>query len=186
MTDDEKVDDMLNQMGHVWKTKSSYMSWLRGSIRRSLWSKNPVKLEFIKKNRIKIPNPNPKGRVVEVWGGVCALTGITFPISEMEVDHKVGNFSLRSIGDLESFIKSIAVVTMDDLQLVSKDAHKIKTHAEKNGVSFEEAKADKEAKRLVDNKLDIQFLKDHNVEQASTQAKRRKQIYEILINGGGE
>jgi hypothetical protein len=59
---------------HIWSSESAYMSWLRGGLRRYLWSKNPVKLEFIKQNRIKIPNPNPKGKVKEVWGGVCAFT----------------------------------------------------------------------------------------------------------------
>ena len=65
MTND-KLEKMLAEMSHVWKTESAYYTWLRGSIRRAMWSKNPVKLEFIKRNRIKIPNPNPKGRVKEV------------------------------------------------------------------------------------------------------------------------
>ena len=86
---------------HIWATESAYMSWLRGGIRRYLWSKNPVKLEFIKQNRVKIPNPNPRGKVKEVWGGVCALTGKTYPIGDMEVDHKEGNHSLKTLDDLE-------------------------------------------------------------------------------------
>ena len=183
MTND-KLEKMLSEMSHVWKTESAYMSWLRGGIRRYLWSKNPVKLEFIKQNRIKIPNPNPKGKVKEVWGGVCALTGNIFPIGDMEVDHISGNHSLKTIDDLVPFVKGIVMVTLEDLQLVSKEAHKIKSYAEKQGISFEEAKAEKTAIELIKKGVDKQFLIDHNVKAeniGSTQLKRRKQIVELLL-----
>ena len=119
MIDDKKLWEIYP---NIWATESAYMSWLRGGIRRYLWAKNPVKLEFIKQNRVKIPNPNPKGKVKEVWGGVCALTGNIFPIGDMEVDHKEGNHSLKTLDDLVPFVKGIVMITLDDLQLVSKEA----------------------------------------------------------------
>ena len=175
MTND-KLEKMLAEMSHVWKTESAYYTWLRGSIRRAMWSKNPVKLEFIKRNRIKIPNPNPKGRVKEVWGAVCALTGDIYPINEMEVDHKVGNHSLTTLDDLVGFIKAIAMVTLDDLQFVSKEAHKIKTFSERYGVDFDTARAEKEAKQLVDKKLEKEYLQEHQLPVSSTQSARRATI----------
>ena len=181
MIEDKKLWEIYP---HIWATESAYMSWLRGGIRRYLWSKNPVKLEFIKQNRVKIPNPNPKGKVKEVWGGVCALTGKTYPIGDMEVDHKEGNHSLKTLDDLVPFVKGIVMITLDDLQLVSKEAHKIKSYAEKQGISFEEAKIEKTAIELIKKGVDKQFLIDHNVKAeniGSTQAVRRKQIVEILL-----
>lgn len=175
MTND-KLEKMLSEMSHVWKTESSYYTWLRGSIRRAMWSKNPVKLEFIKQNRIKIPNPNPKGKVKEVWGGVCALTGNIYPIGDMEVDHKQGNHSLKTLDDLVPFIKGIVMITLDDLQLVSKEAHKIKSYAEKQGISFEEAKIEKEVIELIKQKKDKDYLQEHNLVVESTQAVRRATI----------
>ena len=71
---DEKLRKMLSEMSHVWKTESAFMSWLRGGIRR-MWSKHPVRIEFMKQNRIRIPNPNKNGKAKEVWGGVCAGQG---------------------------------------------------------------------------------------------------------------
>jgi hypothetical protein len=62
--------------------------------------------------------------------------------------------------------------------------HSIKTYSERYNVTFEESGAEKEAKRLVDKKLDKQFLIDHNVKAeniGSTQVVRRKQIVEILL-----
>ena len=180
----EKLEQILEQHSDVWKTKSAFMSWMRGGIRRSLWNRHPVKLEFIKQNRIKIPNPNPKGKKPTVWGGCCEICNNLFISSEMQVDHiRESGSSLKTMDDIQKFIEDMVVVTVDDLRWVCKGCHSIVSMAQKNGVSFEEAKADKEAKRLVDNKLDINFLQEHNVEQASTQAKRRKQIYEILVRG---
>ena len=169
---------------HIWKTESAYMSWIRGGIRRSLWNRHPVKLEFIKLNRVKIPNPNPKGKVAEVWGGVCSLTGETHVIANLEVDHLTGNHSLQTLKDIEPFVKGIVDITLEDLQFVSKEAHKIKSYAEKQGISFEEAKAEKTAIELIKKGVDKQFLIDHNVKAeniGSTQLKRRKQIVELLL-----
>ena len=55
------------------------------------------------------------------------------------------------------------MITLEDLQLVSKEAHKIKPYAEKQGISFEEAKAEKTAIDLIKKGVDKQFLIDHNV-----------------------
>lgn len=169
---------------HIWKTESAYMSWIRGGIRRSLWNRHPVKLEFIKLNRVKIPNPNPKGKIDKVWGGVCALTGETHVIANLEVDHQKGNHSLQTLKDIEQFISGIVNITLEDLQFVSKEAHKIKSYAEKQCISFEEAKAEKTAIELIKKGVDKQFLIDHNVKAeniGSTQAVRRKQIVKILL-----
>lgn len=128
---------------HIWKTESAFMSWLRGGIRGGLWNKHPVKLDFIKSNRVQIPNPNPKGKKATVWGATCALTGNIVPISEIQVDHVVGGHSLKDISDIQAFIEAIVLVTEEDLQLVSKEAHAVKSYAEKQGITFEEALLEK-------------------------------------------
>lgn len=163
---------------HIWKTEAAFMSWIRGGIRRSLWNRHPVKLEFIKQNRIKIKNPNPKGKVDKVWGGVCTLTGETHVIANLEVDHREGNHSLQTLKDIEKFISGIVNITLEDLQFVSKEAHKIKSYAEKQGISFEEARAEKFALQLIKEKKDKEYLLKHSLPVESTQAKRRKLIVE--------
>ena len=159
--DDETLREMLSEMSHVWKTESAFMSWIRGGIRRSLWNRHPVKLEFIKNNRMRIPNPNPRGKVAEVWGGVCALTGETHVIANLEVDHKTGNHSLRCIDDVNSFVAGIVLITESDLQFVSKEAHKIKSYSEKYNITFNQAKVEKtiiqlrKEKKVVDRLLSL-------------------------------
>ena len=173
---DETLRKMLGEMSHVWKTESAFMSWLRGGIRR-MWSRHPVRIEFMKQNRIRIPNPNKNGKAKEVWGGVCALTGELTPQTSLEVDHKKGNHSLRSIDDIQSFVESILLVTFDDLQLVSKDAHKIKSYAEKYNMTFEQAKVHKEVIEICKDKQKVlDTLYGYGVECIPTTAKERRDM----------
>lgn len=166
---------------HIWKSESAFMSWIRGGIRRSLWNRHPVKLEFIKQNRVKIKNPNPRGKVDEVWGGICALTGEIHVIANLEVDHQKGNNSLQTLKDVEQFISGIVNITLEDLQFVSKEAHKIKSYAEKQGITFDEAKATKQAIEVIKNKADKDYCIKYSLGVPSKQAERRALIIEHLL-----
>ena len=145
MTDSEiKLQQMLYKYPHIWKTKASLMSYLRGGLRRSCWLKHPVKLEFIKNNRERIPNPNPRGKVDTVWGGRCNVCKNLFVQSKLAVDHiREYSASLKDIEDVQKFVELIALVTEDDLQFVCKDCHENISYSQKNGCSFEEARVRK-------------------------------------------
>lgn len=177
---------------HIWKTESAFMSWLRGGIRGGLWNKHPVKLEFIKKHRIQIPNPNPKGKKPTVWGAECALTGNIVPINQVQVDHKVGNHSLQSISDLQSFIEAIVLVNDDDLQLVSKDAHAVKSYSEKMGITFEEAVIEKKVIAFgklpakEQTKILTDVLGESIITSLNTKAKRINEYRKILKGENNE
>lgn len=181
----DKIDEIIAAYPDIWKTRASFINFIRGGLRKGLWNRHPVKLKFLNDNRKKIPNPRPnpaRGRE-EVWGAECALTGEVKVLSEIEVDHKTGNSKLTTLQDLESFITAIVLVTADDLQLVSKEAHKIKSHAEKMGLTFEEAKAEKEAILIGKQKKDKEWLSIRGITPESSAPKRRKQIVEAIING---
>jgi hypothetical protein len=88
---------------------------------------------------------------------------------------------------------NIVLTSQDKLQILCKDkktkkdgvirfgCHSLKTYSSRYGVDFDTARAEKEAKQLVDKKLDKQFLIDHNIEVGSTQALRRKAIVEYKL-----
>ena len=141
---DNKLDEILEKYPHIWKSKASFMSYLRGGIRRAAWMKHPVKLEFIKNNRQRIPNPNPKGKAAEVWGGECNVCKNLFVQSQLIVDH-IREFSatLKDVKDIQSFVELISLVTEDDLQLVCKDCHDTISYSQKHNCSFEEARVRK-------------------------------------------
>jgi len=177
------VQDIINSQGSPWKTEGAFWSWLRGGLRRGIWEKSPVKLSYIKENRIKVPlgretKGNPAGMV---WGGQCKNCGELFRQCEMEVDH-VQRASQKPIKeDLIGFIRGLAFVTHEDLSLICKTCHRTKSYAEREGKSFEEAKAIKlaiaackqptsdQVKELTDFGYDASML---------TNAKKRRQCYE--------
>ena len=136
----EKIDNILEKYPHIWKSKAAFMSYLRGSIRRACWMKHPVKLEFIKNNRERIPNPNPKGKASEVWGGRCNVCKNLFVQSQLSVDHvREYSATLKDVSDIQNFVELISLVTEDDLQLVCKDCHDTISYSQKHGCSLEEA-----------------------------------------------
>lgn len=165
---------------HLWRTESAFMSFLRGGIRRALWSKSPIKMEFIKLKRKRIPNPNPRGRVSHVFGATCEICNKDFVLSDMNVDHKVGNHPLKSLDDIQSFIENIVCVSHNDLAMVCIKCHKIKTHAESKGVSMEVAAVEKKAIAIIRGKQDKAFLLSRGITPASNQAGRKTQLLEVL------
>ena len=166
----------------IWGTKSKFFSWLRGGIRRSLWKNSPIKIKFIQANRKRIPNPNPRGRVEIVWGADCYICDNTFPLANMEVDHKVGEHSLKDIEDITPFIEAISFVAQEDLAFVCKDCHKAKSLSERKGISLGEALIEKQVIAIMKEKKEMEWLLGRGVTPASNVAKRREQVKEVLTN----
>ena len=165
---------------------------------RSAWGDSVFKQEFLKRNSELIVNENPrsKKRYPMVRKYKCAICGELFGSTEVELDHIESENALTSYEHINDFMTNIVLTSPDKLQVLCKDkkskklgvisfgCHQLKTYSERYNVTFEEARAEKEAKQLVDKKLDKQFLIDHNVKAeniGSTQAVRRKQIVEILL-----
>lgn len=138
------------QLPKVWPTESKYWSWVRGQLRKS-WSRHPIKVEFIKSVRVKIDNPNPRGRVKKVWGIQCVRCKEHHITNNVDIDHKDPAGSLLSVKDFLSFCTKLFFVSFDDLQPLCKPCHKIVTHSQRKGISEEEAESEKKA---------IQFIKD--------------------------
>jgi hypothetical protein len=170
-----------------WKTEAMYLSWIRGGIRRYLWSKNPVKLEFVKEARVMITNPNVKLRKgrPKVWGGVCEICLKEHIMKNMEVDHKTGEHSLRTVSDIQKFVEGIVFVKKSDLALLCKPCHKIKTHSERQGMSLEDAATDKEAIAICKGKADVvkAWIAKRGETPAKTVPERKLQVKRILKEG---
>lgn len=165
---------------------------------RSCWGDSVFKTEFLKRNSELVVNENTrsKKRYPMVRKYRCAICGELFGSTEIELDHLESENTLTSYEHINDFMTNIVLTSPDKLQVLCKDkkskklgvirfgCHQLKTYSERYNVTFEEARAEKEAKRLVDKKLDKQFLIDHNVKAeniGSTQLKRRKQIVELLL-----
>lgn len=172
---------------HIWRTEASFMNFIRGGIRRGLWEKNPIKLEFLKERTVKIKNTNPRSmkRFPTVNAGCCDMCGVTFKMTEMQVDHKLGGHSLKTFEDISSFIHGIVFVKKEDLQLLCKGCHDIKTYAERQGISLEEAAQLKEAIAVMNLPAKEQkaWLIARNITPLSTADLRREQVIKKIKEG---
>ena len=165
--------------GVPWKTESAFYGWIRGILRKG-WSRHPVKLEYIKQNRKRIPNPNVNGRVSEVWGMTCQQCGNDFVQSQIEIDHLNPASSLRCKEDIQGFVERLLFITFDDIEAVCLECHAIRTFSQKQGISFEEASMEKIALDLIKKKMDKDWLDAHGITPQSSAEKRRIQIVELL------
>lgn len=172
------------EYNHIWRTESAFLSFIRGGIRRHLWSKNPIKLEFMKENKVAIPNTNPKSmkRFPTVAGGCCEACGGLFKQTELEVDHRTGEHSLKALSDLQAFVEGIVLVRKSDLALLCKSCHRVKTYAERYGLTIAEAGPIKQAIEFEKKgvKKVVDFIKSKAYNPASTKDKRRDQLIEIF------
>jgi hypothetical protein len=121
-----------------------------------------------------------------VWGGKCAECFGIFRQNELEVDHIQQASKKPLSNDIDGFLKALVFVTFDDLQLICKPCHKIKSYAEREGKSFCQAQAIKAA--IADCKLpvsrQIKLLQEVGFPDRLTtnQASRRKCFEEWHIN----
>ena len=169
----------------IWPTQSKFMSWVRGGIRKGLWNRHPVKLEFLSKRLIKtLVGEFKNGKDKWRKQGTCELCNESFPSSNLEVDHKQGGHSLKSMEDVQNFIENMIMVREEDLQLVCKGCHKAKSYAEKQGISFQEATLEKQAIALMKQGTEAQkkWLEERYIPPASNATERRKQIKRSILN----
>jgi len=97
------------------------------------------------------------------------------------VDHIVPAGRLQCLEDIQGFVERLLFVTTKDLRIVcKKTCHAAITLSEKNGISFQEALAEKTAIGLIKEKKDKEWLTDKGIVPASNQKSRRQQIVEYL------
>ena len=157
---------------------------------RSMWNDGIFKTSFLKNNSVLIENTNTrsKKRFPMVRRYKCAICGEYFGGTEIELDHLVDENSLTSYDHINDFMTNIVLTSPDKLQVLCKDkktkkdgvvrfgCHQIKTYSSRYGVDLDTARAEKEAKQLVDKKLDKAYLQEHQLPVSSTQSARRATI----------
>lgn len=140
-----KLKEMLECVPSVWKTEAAFWAWVKGGIRKSLWNRHPVKIAFTRKRRLKIPNPNPRGKAKEVWGGRCEICGELFVESQLQCDHKSEETAhLTKQEHLQGCFEKLCIIVPDDLRWVCKGCHSIHSYSQKSGLSFEQAALEKQ------------------------------------------
>lgn len=135
----------------IWKTQAAFWAYLRGGI-RLIWSRYPAKLKW-KQAQLVAPPKGYTGRAKKV--GTCSYCQHIFAASSLEVDHVFQAGSLNSWESVTTFVRNL-LDTNNNWVLACKPCHKVKSYAERSGMDFKDAQAEKRA---------IEFCKSHNVKQ---------------------
>lgn len=177
----KKYDKQPHLQSDLWKTEAEWWAWLRGKSRQ-IWSDYPPRMDF-KRSKL-IPNFNSSGvtskRVKSV--GQCQICSGWFANSSLQVDHKIqaGSINGSWVGYFQWLYDLLA--DKDNMQLVCVPCHKIKSHADRLGISFEEAKIKKQiiAFSKLTDETQKSILSELGCIPVVTKAGRKKQFESLL------
>ena len=171
-----KLQQFLKKLDADGKPQKKHvLSVVRGAIRSS-WMKSDVKLAYLYMNTI--PDMDDSTRTKWLWR--CEICDNLFKLVDVEVDHKSGNHTFTKLEDFPSYFENILMVGFNDLQILCREDHAIKTLSEANGISFEEAGILKIAIDLQKKKLDKEYIKSKGVTPSGNQAGRREQLIQLI------
>ena len=187
----DKYEKYWKYPGSRFKSDSQWFTFLRSNLRKG-WNTHFMKLEKLKQVTIQIPNPNENSvkRFPTVKGAKCEVCGGIFPLSagksakknvnRITIDHVHPAGAFSEISHVQGFFERMYCVTLEDLRACCTDCNTTLAVADKQKISFEEAKCVREAKAIVDAKQEKQWLLDRGILPASAQANRRKQVEDQL------
>lgn len=165
---------------NIWKTEAAFWTYLRGGIRR-LWATYAPKIAF-KNSLLEAPPAGYTGRAKKL--GKCHYCSGMFAASSLEVDHVIQAGTCNSWETAFQFLYKL-LDTNSNWVLTCKPCHKIKSLAERKGIPFKDAIAEKKAiayTKCHDVKSQIDFCVSHNYNARSltNAAKRRAALVEIF------
>jgi hypothetical protein len=164
---------------HLWKSQPAFFTYLRGGI-RLIWSRYPAKLDWKKK---QLTTERPEGYTGRGKSfGKCHYCGGMFTGSALEVDHVEQAGTCNSWETAFTFIKNLLDCN-DNWVLACKPCHKIKSYAEKEGLTFAEAAILKKViaiEKLGTKKvLDICVAHGYSTQSLRNADKRREALISI-------
>ena len=127
----------LDENGLVLKplTQSQLMGLVRKAIREK-WGYCDVKMAYLLKGVEPDYDPDTRRR----FKVQCESCKNWFSKGEIQIDHRKGEHSLKSIADFDNFVDSILQkVTFADLSRLCHPCHDLKTAQERYGLSEEDA-----------------------------------------------
>lgn len=165
-------------------TESQWLAWIRSALRsKSLrWPPRAQALELARRS-YKGPNKLQK------WEYICKICGEWFKLKEVVVDHypKPAG-SILSVEDIGPFANNL-YCEVDNLRVLCSPCHDVHTLADKLGITFEEAKIEKDIIALLKDKqktLDILDQHGYSGSEVSNVTKRRELITKIFKENRNE
>lgn len=172
--------------GNPWGNEAKFITWVRGILRKG-WSKHPLKIEYIKRNKKRIANTNTKSAKTHptVWGMKCECCGKDTLQAEIEIDHKgtvQGRFT--TMAEIEGYARHLYMIDYESIQSVCKPCHSIISYSQKHNLTFTEAAREKHVidicKQPVKEVLAFLEANGHNTDKLTNAAKRREAVTQVL------
>ena len=188
MNDTETKINPWEVEGSPWDTEAKFITWIRGVLRNG-WSVHPIKLIYLTSRKKKIKNTNPRSMKAhpEVWAVECEQCHKEVKPSAIEVDHAgdiQGTFTCMD--EIQGYAEHLYLVDFDSLQTVCKPCHKIRTHSQKSGLSFEDATIEKEVIYICKQPTEkvLAFCQDYEYDVGMlTNAAKRKSAVTAILKG---
>lgn len=166
----------------IWKNKTAFFTYLRGQLRLT-WSRYPAKLKW-KQSQLVNPPKGYTGRAKKM--GQCHYCREMFAASHLEVDHIEMAGQCNSWETAAQFLYKLLDCN-DNWVLSCKPCHKIKSYAEREGISFEEARVVKAVidfmKKPVKEILAFLSANGYNGSTVSNATKRRHLVEQLFRKG---
>jgi len=178
---EDKLKEFMKKLNEDGSPQEKHVVSVVRSAIRSAWMKSDVKLAYLYSKTI----PDMDDSTRTKWLVKCEICDKLFKLTDVQIDHRLGNHSFTKVSDFENYFNNILMVGFDDLQILCEDDHLSKTLSEKLGITFQEAVLEREVIKLCKMKaaqID-KWLKDRNVVCAKNPAARRNAIREVLKNG---
>lgn len=169
-----------------WGNEAKFITWVRGILRKG-WSVHPIKIEYLKQNKKRIANTNPKSAKTHptVWGYVCECCRKETPQGDCEVDHVTdvqGKFTTMS--EIEAYARHLFMIDFDSIRILCKPCHSIESYRQKLNITFAEAVVEKQIIEICNKPVKeiVAFCQDYgyNASELSNKDKRRSAVTEIL------
>jgi hypothetical protein len=167
--------------GSPWKTEAAFMNWIRGVLRKG-WKVHPIKIEFINRFRKRIKNPNAKSakRFPECWGMTCDICKVDTVQADIQIDHRGDSGTFTKFSDAEEYMKHLFLIDYDSIRPLCTACHSVVSHAQNTGMTFEQAKIDKQVITLMKDKKKALALLQQFQYNCKNDVQRREALTEIL------
>ena len=165
----------------IWKTRAAFFAYLRGGL-RLIWSRFPGKLNWKKSQMTTVPPVGYTGRGKSF--GKCYYCRNMFNASALEVDHVSQAGTCNSWETAQEFLHNLLDCN-DNWVLACKPCHKVKSLAERNGSSFEEALIQKQVIEFMRRPVKeiVAFCQENGYTSSSLKnAKSRREAVTTIFN----
>ena len=182
-TNRDKLAKKITEDGHL--KEQELVRIVRKAI-DSAWMTAAHKLVFLE-DRV-VPDMDDTTRTK--WLIQCNICKGMFKLTDVNIDHRIGEFACTNREEFQSYLLSRLDVGFDDLQVLCVDipkknhvgCHQIKTLGERFGLSFEDARIEKQVIEIMKKKaseIDA-WLLDKGVKVSKNKDARRDAVREII------